>query len=127
VVRSFPAGCIVGAFADMDSLLLLATKREHVLFSLVTGTVVSHSAVDEGDVILDVNAEGSVFYILSARNPTLEQGGWIYSQPSIVRIDSEGMQREILRQSGLHFSTARLKSIRGEMMLQLDSMLQPVH
>lgn len=126
VVRSFPAGCIVGTFADADSLLLIANKREYAVLSSTTGAVVSHAAVDEGEIILDVNADGSARYILSARNPALEHGAWTYSQPSVVRIDSLGIHRDILGESGLHFSTARLKSIGGQMMLQLDSTLQRV-
>lgn len=127
IVRSFPAGCSLGAFARKDSLLLLATTRSCEIFSTLTGASINRSDASDGEVLLDVSTDSSAFYILSARNPSLTQGGWVYSHPSLARIDSEGTHQEVLGGAELQFTTARLKSIEGHLMLQLDSTVRPVH
>ncbi|MBE0556022.1 MAG: hypothetical protein IH628_02210, partial [Proteobacteria bacterium] len=123
---SFPVGCIVGAFSENDSLLLVANRREQALVSVAGRRVIDRWAIAAGSLILDVNAQGNAFFVLSALSPSFVQGRWDYAHPSVVRIDSEGMRREVLTEAERHFGTAQLKNVGGELRLEIDGMLQSI-
>ena len=126
VEHVLPVACSFGAFAPDDSLLLVATKDECALVSVAAGTVRRRMPVGAGRMILDAAPQDGGFLVVSATNPSLRDRRWRYEGLRVERIETDGTLLTVPMDFQQAFGSARLKIVDGEVLLQVDGVLQPL-
>lgn len=126
VESTLPIACSFGSFSPGDSLLLVASPDDFTLVSVAEGTVRSRSQVGPGRMTLDAAPQGGGFVGLSATNPVLQDGRWRYEDLRVERIEADGTRLAIPGDFQQAFGSARLKTVGGDVMLQIDGVVQPL-
>jgi hypothetical protein len=122
----YPVGSEFGAFAEDEATLFVTTRTESALLSVPDRTIISRSPALDGTLLLDVTTSRGAFFLLSASVPSLVDGQWRYTSPSVERIDPDGKRREVLADPQRNFGTARLKGTAEGVTLEIDGIDQPL-
>lgn len=126
VKNIIPVACSFGTFSQDDSLLFVATTKEFALLSVNDGNVRSRVTVGTGRIALDAAPHDRGFIVLSAAVPALQNGHWRYQDLRIERLDSDGTRLAVPGSFQQRFESARLKRVDGDVLLQIDGVLQRV-
>lgn len=126
IESTFPVACSFGAFADGDSLILVAGANEIALLSVADGAVRSRTPIGAGRIALDVAPKDGGFVMLSATDPTLLDGRWRYEDLRVQKIETDGTLLTLPGDFQQSFESARLKRVGGEVLLEIDRTVQPM-
>lgn len=121
-----PTACSFGAFAEGDSLLLVATPKEMTLLSVPEMSVRSRLPSGGGRIALDVAAKDGEFVVLSAASPSLRDGLWLYAELRVENIARDGTSRPVPGDIRQTFGSARFRNVGGEIVVEIDGELQPM-
>ena len=126
IQSTLPVPCSFGAFSLDDSLLLVVSVDELSLVSVAGGMVRSRMPFGAGRIVLDAASKEGGFVVISAFDPVLQEGHWRYEDLRVERIEADGTRFTVPGDFQQAFGSARLKRVDGEVLLQIDGVLQPL-
>lgn len=118
---SAQAGFVNGEFSPDDAFFLGWTNRVASTVDVGKIKIVATLAADEGKMILKGVWNGPDAVVLSASNPTLQQGSWVYRHPVLRSLTPTGLVKLLQDVPSAEFTSAKLEPFGDQVVLKLET------
>jgi hypothetical protein len=118
---SVEAGFTRGEFSPDDAFFLGWTNRKASTVSIGEMKIAATLAVQQGEMILKGVWNGPDAVILSAANPTLEKGSWVYRHPVLRSLTTTGLVKLLQEVPSAEFTSATLEPSGDQVIMKLET------
>jgi len=122
---SVQSGFTRGEFSNDDAFFLGWTNRHAATVSVARMKIVTTLAMQQGEMVVEGTWNGRDAVVLSAANPVLQQGLWVYRHPVLQSMTTTGLVKLLQEIPSAEFTSATLERSGDQVLLKLETALGP--